>query len=101
MLAALDTSKDWFANPWWVIGIGGQALFAIRFIVQWIATERARRVVVPLSFWYISIAAAMITMVYGLLDRDVVVVMGQTPGLVVYVRNLVIFRRQDVTDPCA
>jgi lipid-A-disaccharide synthase-like uncharacterized protein len=101
MLAALETSKDWFHNPWLLIGLAGQGLFALRFLVQWVATERARRVVVPPSFWYMSIAAAVVTMVYGVLDRDFVVVVGQTTGLFVYVRNLMIFGRQGAAEPGA
>jgi lipid-A-disaccharide synthase-like uncharacterized protein len=88
MLGLVEQSKDWFENPWYPIGLGGQALFAIRLVVQWIASERAERVVVPIAYWWISVAAAVVTLTYGILDRDVTVVIGQSTCLIVYVRNL-------------
>jgi lipid-A-disaccharide synthase-like uncharacterized protein len=77
---------------WWlIIGFAGQACFALRFLVQWLATERARNVVVPASFWYISLAGTAFLFAYGVLRRDPVILVGQAFGCLVYVRNLYIF----------
>ena len=74
---------------WWVVtGLGGQAMFSMRFIVQWIASERAGRSVVPVAFWYLSIAGGLILFLYALHRRDPVFILGQGFGILVYARNL-------------
>ena len=78
---------------WLVLGLSGQMLFASRFVVQWWATERRRRVVVPTLFWYLSIAGGIGLLVYALHRRDPVFAIGQSIGLLVYGRNLVHARR--------
>lgn len=86
------TSFHW---SWWVvIGFFGQALFASRFIVQWIYSERAKRVIVPTAFWYISLAGGLVLLTYALHKRDPVFTMGQLMGLFVYVRNLMLLRTE-------
>lgn len=80
---------------WWVaIGFIGQACFFGRFLVQWIASERAGRSVVPRAFWYLSISGGLIVLSYALWRRDPVFIAGQSMGLVVYLRNLVLLRRE-------
>lgn len=74
--------------PWLIVGLLGQALFFGRFLVQWIASERARRSVVPIGFWYMSIAGGLITLVYAIYQQDPVFILGQTTGTIVYVRNI-------------
>ena len=78
------------APPVWmmVVGFVGQGIFGGRMLVQWIATERARQSVVPLSFWYMSVIGAMITLAYAILRNDPVFIVAQTGGLIVYIRNL-------------
>ena len=78
--------------PWLIVGLVGQAMFFGRFLVQWIASERARRSVVPIGFWYMSIAGGLITLVYAIYQQDPVFILGQTTGTIVYVRNIY-FRR--------
>jgi lipid-A-disaccharide synthase-like uncharacterized protein len=78
---------------WWlVIGFGGQALFMMRFLLQWLASERERRSVIPVSFWYLSIAGALVLLFYALHRRDPVFVAGQVLGVGIYVRNLHLIR---------
>ncbi|MCO8144831.1 lipid-A-disaccharide synthase N-terminal domain-containing protein [Rhodovulum tesquicola] len=74
---------------WWVmIGLGGQLMFTARFLVQWIASERARNSVVPLAFWYFSLAGGAILFAYAVYRKDPVFILGQSMGLVIYSRNL-------------
>jgi lipid-A-disaccharide synthase-like uncharacterized protein len=73
---------------WLGFGLLGQALFSARFIVQWIASERRRRSVVPLAFWYFSLAGGVTLLAYAIYRRDPVFILGQGAGLFVYARNL-------------
>jgi lipid-A-disaccharide synthase-like uncharacterized protein len=78
---------------WLGIGLLGQACFSARFLVQWIASERRRASVVPIYFWYFSIAGGVILLAYAIHRVDPVFILGQGFGLLVYFRNLyVIFR---------
>ena len=76
-----------------VLGFAGQALFASRFIVQWIASERRGESVIPVAFWYLSLGGALLLFTYATLRRDLVFMVGQSTGAFVYVRNLVLLRR--------
>ena len=78
---------------WTVFGFVGQLLFTARFLVQWWATERARRSVVPLGFWYLSIVGSLMLLAYAVAVRDPVIILGQSFGLIVYLRNLVLRQR--------
>lgn len=80
-------------NPWILLGFAGQAVFSLRFLVQWIESERAGRSVVPEAFWYLSIAGSMLLLVYALWRKDLVFTLGQSMGFFVYARNLVLRRR--------
>ena len=82
-------------GPGWLLlfGLAGQALYTCRFLVQWWASERAGRSVVPTSFWYLSIGGGVALLVYALMRADPVFVIGQAAGLVVYLRNLRLIRR--------
>lgn len=73
---------------WIVIGFLGQLFFFSRFLVQWIASERMKRSVVPTSFWYFSLAGGFILFVYAIHRRDPVFITGQFFGLFIYFRNL-------------
>jgi lipid-A-disaccharide synthase-like uncharacterized protein len=75
-------------DGWVVLGFVAQAFFTMRFVVQWIASERARRSVVPVAFWFFSIGGGTLLLVYALYRRDPVFIAGQGLGLVVYMRNL-------------
>jgi lipid-A-disaccharide synthase-like uncharacterized protein len=74
---------------WWVLlGYAGQALFSMRFIIQWLASERVGRSVIPVAFWFFSIGGGILLFVYALYIRDPVFILGQGFGLFVYLRNL-------------
>ena len=75
-------------DAWVVLGFVAQAFFTMRFLVQWIASERARASVIPVAFWFFSIGGGALLLVYALYRRDPVFIAGQALGLVVYLRNL-------------
>ncbi len=77
---------------WVVLGATGQLVFAMRFIWQWIVSERCGQSVIPVAFWWFSLAGGFILVVYTSF-RDPVLVPGQLAGVVVYVRNLMLIRR--------
>ena len=81
-------------TPWLVLGFTGQAMFSGRFLVQWITSERRRESVLPTVFWWFSIAGGVFLLSYAVLRRDPVIIMGQSAGLLVYVRNLILIGRK-------
>lgn len=90
----IDMLRDFFnATPtlevaWLVIGFAAQALFSARFLVQWIASERVKKSIVPEAFWYFSFAGGFMLMIYAIHRRDPVFILGQAFGLLVYTRNI-------------
>jgi len=77
---------------WVVLGLVGQALFTARFLVQWIASEKSRRSVVPIWFWYLSLIGGALSFVYAVGIRSLPFALGQLAGLFVYARNLMLIR---------
>lgn len=73
---------------WLVIGFTGQALFFMRFFMQWIKSERVRDSVIPVVFWYFSIGGGVFLLAYAIHRKDPVFIVGQVSGLFVYLRNL-------------
>ena len=71
-----------------LIGYCAQGLFSMRFVVQWIASERAGRSVVPMTFWVFSIGGGLMLLAYAIYRRDPVFIIGQAFGVFVYLRNL-------------
>ena len=87
---------DWGDTPFWLaFGLLGNAAFASRFLVQWIASERAGESVVPGAFWYVSIVGSMILMIYALHVKNLVFTLAYLPNCVVYVRNLILIQRKE------
>ena len=84
------TNLDW----WVVLGFAAQGLFTMRFLVQWLASERAGRSVIPLAFWWFSIAGGLLLLVYALYRKDPVFIAGQGFGVFVYMRNLYFVLRE-------
>lgn len=84
---------------WLIVGFAGQFVFAARFIVQWVVSEREKRSHVPVQFWYLSLVGGAITTVYAIHRRDPVFIVGQASGLVVYIRNLMLIHRHVDRDP--
>jgi len=90
------------ANVVWIgIGFLGQALFSARFLVQWISSERRRRSVFPIAFWYFSIAGGATLLSYAIHRRDPVFILGQAAGLFIYARNLHLIYRHKGEDRAA
>lgn len=75
---------------WLCIGLLGQCLFMMRFIVQWIHSERHQKSLIPVSFWYLSLLGGLIVLAYGIHRVDPVIILGQLPGTIVYLRNLML-----------
>lgn len=73
---------------WLAIGFLGQGLFSARFIVQWIKSEREKKSIFPVAFWYFSIAGGITLLAYAIYRKDPVFIVGQLTGLFIYLRNL-------------
>ncbi len=80
MLTSIDT--------WVVIGLFGQFMFTMRFVMQWLASEKARKSVVPVSFWFFSVMGGLIVLAYAVHKKDPVFILGQGMGLLIYARNI-------------
>ncbi|MGH8196049.1 MAG: lipid-A-disaccharide synthase N-terminal domain-containing protein [Woeseiaceae bacterium] len=76
------------ANIWLAVGFIGQALFGARFLVQWLSSERQKRSVIPMAFWYLSLCGGLILLSYAIFRRDPVFVVGQVTGAAIYLRNI-------------
>jgi lipid-A-disaccharide synthase-like uncharacterized protein len=81
-------------DAWAVLGFIAQALFSARFLVQWIASERARRSIIPVAFWWFSIAGGILLFIYALSRKDPVFIAGQGGGLLIYARNIMFVLRE-------
>jgi lipid-A-disaccharide synthase-like uncharacterized protein len=84
---------------WIGIGFVGQFLFMMRFLWQWIQSERQQRSMIPIAFWYFSLAGGVTLFAYAVHRRDPVFIAGQTLGLTVYTRNLLLIRRERHAGP--
>ena len=73
---------------WLVVGFTGQALFSMRFLIQWWASERPKRSVIPVAFWFFSLAGGVTLLSYAIYRQDPVFIVGQAGGLFIYSRNL-------------
>jgi lipid-A-disaccharide synthase-like uncharacterized protein len=81
---------------WLVFGLAAQLVFAARFIVQWISSERAGKSVIPFGFWILSVSGGLMTLLYGLVKREPVIIVGQGLATFIYLRNIMlIFRERD------
>jgi lipid-A-disaccharide synthase-like uncharacterized protein len=78
---------------WVALGLGGQLLFSGRMLVQWITSEKSQRSVIPISFWWMSLIGATMLLIYFIWRRDIVGILGQATGWIIYIRNLVLIRR--------
>jgi lipid-A-disaccharide synthase-like uncharacterized protein len=79
---------------WIAIGFAGQAMFSMRFLIQWLSSERAGRSVIPVAFWYFSLAGGAILFAYALWRQDPVFIVGQSAGVFIYSRNLYFVHRE-------
>ncbi|KQB97061.1 lipid-A-disaccharide synthase-like uncharacterized protein [Loktanella sp. PT4BL] len=85
---------SWAEFTWVMIGLGGQMAFTARFLVQWIASEKAGRSTVPVAFWYFSIVGGTVLLSYAIYRGDPVFILGQSMGVIIYSRNLWLIRRE-------
>jgi lipid-A-disaccharide synthase-like uncharacterized protein len=81
-------------DVWTVIGLAGQMLFFFRFFYQWIASEKAKRSIVPEAFWYFSMGGGLVLLIYAIQRQDIVFTLGQACGLFIYSRNIFLIRRE-------
>jgi lipid-A-disaccharide synthase-like uncharacterized protein len=93
----LRTFFEPLMHPIGLIGLAGQCLFFSRFLVQWIASERRGHSHVPPVFWYLSLGGGVMLLFYALWQRDPVITLGQSVGVFVYARNLILIRRSKRT----
>jgi lipid-A-disaccharide synthase-like uncharacterized protein len=75
---------------WLAFGLAAQLSFAARFLVQWIMSERAGKSVVPMAFWFFSVAGGTMTLIYGLVKREPVIIFGQSLSNIIYIRNIML-----------
>jgi lipid-A-disaccharide synthase-like uncharacterized protein len=80
---------------WIAVGLLGQAFFFSRFLVQWLASEKAGRSVFPMAFWYLSLSGGFLLLLYAIYRRDPVFIIGQSTGTFIYLRNIHLRRSGD------
>lgn len=81
-------------NLWVLLGFAGQFVFFMRFIVQWVVSEKRGESIIPTAFWYLSIIGAIIILIYALYREDPVFILGQGAALFIYTRNLILIHRK-------
>ncbi len=90
----METLANWLGAEtrtelaWILTGLGGQLLFMMRFLVQWVVSEKAKRSVIPVAFWWLSIGGAVVLLAYAIYRADPVFILGQSMGFFIYARNL-------------
>jgi lipid-A-disaccharide synthase-like uncharacterized protein len=75
---------------WLAFGLVAQLFFTARFLVQWISSERAGKSIVPMAFWFFSMGGGLMTLVYGIVKREPVIIVGQALATIIYVRNIML-----------
>ena len=80
-------------TSWLILGFLGQVLFSMRFLIQWIYSERHKKSLIPKAFWYFSLAGGLTLFSYALLRQDPVFIAGQGLGIFIYIRNLMFIRK--------
>lgn len=83
---------------WLAIGFLGQGVFFMRWVVQWVASERSAASRVPTAFWYMSLVGGLITLAYAIYRKDPVFIAGQSIGAFVYLRNLMLIKKPGRAD---
>jgi len=86
------------STMWLVIGFLGQALFSMRFLIQWIYSEKNKKSVIPLAFWYFSLAGGLTLLSYAIYRGDPVFIAGQGLGIFIYLRNLMLIKKNHTND---
>ncbi len=81
-------------NFWLILGFTGQLIFGLRFVIQWICSERKKESYIPIAFWYCSIVGGIILFIYAVSIKDPVFILGQSMGVIIYTRNLILIRNK-------
>lgn len=76
-----------------IVGLVGQGMFSMRFIVQWLASEKAGKSVIPFSFWIFSLGGSFLLLLYAVYRHDPIFILGQAPNLLIYSRNIWLIKR--------
>ncbi|HOK40814.1 MAG TPA: lipid-A-disaccharide synthase N-terminal domain-containing protein [bacterium] len=87
-------TKIFHLDYWTILGLLGQTLFFLRFLIQWIVSEKKNKSIIPISFWYLSICGSLILLLYAITRKDLVFTIGQSTGLIVYIRNLKLLKNE-------
>ena len=85
---------DNIPTSWLVLGLTGQFLFSMRFFIQWVYSEKHKRSIIPHAFWYFSLAGGLTLLTYAILRKDPVFILGQGLGLFIYIRNLMLIKKE-------
>ena len=93
----IDQLIDKFKDPWIIIGFAGQGLFFSRFIVQWLASEKAGKSVVPTIFWYLSISGSALLLVYSYHIQDPIFLLASFLNIFIYLRNIYLIKNPKTT----
>jgi lipid-A-disaccharide synthase-like uncharacterized protein len=96
--AKVGWPKTLTGQVWFVIGLLGEGVFFLRFVVQWWASERKKQTVVPMMFWHLSLAGTLVLLAYGIYLVNWVFILAFSLNIVIYVRNLSIARRKPVME---
>lgn len=80
---------------WVIFGFFAQFLFFLRFVVQWIFSEKAKKSVIPMSFWYLSISGAFLILIYAIHIQDPVFITGQGFAILIYIRNIILIKNNE------
>ena len=89
----MDAGTQVTQSIWLVLGFAAQGCFFLRFLVQWLVSERKRQSTIPVVFWYLSLAGGLGLLAYSIHRQDAVFIVGQSLGVAIYVRNLMLIRR--------
>jgi len=75
---------------WLAFGLAAQLLFTARFVIQWFASEKAGKSVVPMAFWFLSMGGGIMLLVYGIVRREPIIILGQALAVFIYLRNIML-----------
>lgn len=83
------------SNPWILFGFLAQFIFFLRFVVQWLVSEREKKSVIPTGFWYLSIAGSLMILIYSIKRGDIVFITASILNTLIYIRNIILINKQD------
>lgn len=84
-----------FTDPWVLFGFFAQFIFFLRFVFQWIASEKEKKSIIPISFWYLGITGSLMILIYSINRKDVVFIVGSILNILIYLRNIVLIKNHN------